>query len=230
MIRQLCAVGALSVAGALWTPSVASAQETVDIGVIRNEDITVVQKLLYPKDNRTEFGIHLGVMPFDAYVTTPNAQISFDKHFNERSGLTFLAGGGWGFKTGTYKTLEGPAFGVAPYAYRYLGSALIGLQWSPIYAKLNWQGGRVVHFDVYFAGRVGATLEQSVIPAGGIGIGPTVSPGVGARFFLGKSSAVRFEIRDDLLMEYRELTSSWEFKQNADVTLGLVFLSGVKER
>jgi outer membrane beta-barrel protein len=227
MIRSLCAIGATWV---LWTPGLALAQDTVDIGVIRDEDITVVQKLIYPKDNRTEFGLHLGVMPFDAYLTTPNAQISFNSHFNEKVSLSFIGGGGWGFKTGTYKTLESPAFGVAPYAYRYLGSALIGLEWSPIYAKLNWQGGRVVHFDVYLAGRVGATLEQSVIPAGGWGIGPTASPGIGGRFFIGKSTAVRAELRDDLLFEYRELTSSWEFKQNANVTLGLVFLSGVKER
>lgn len=227
MIRSVFAIAA---AWVLSTPGLAAAQDAVQIGVIRNEDITVVQKVLYPKDNRTEVGLHVGVMPFDAYVLTPNAQLSFNNHFSERLGLSFLAGGGWGFKTGTYRTLESPAFGVAPYAYRYLGSALIGLEWSPIYAKLNWQGGRVIHFDVYFAGRVGATLEQSVIPSGGIGIGPTLSPGIGGRFFLGKSSALRVELRDDLLVEYRQLTSSWEFKQNADVTVGLVFLSGVKER
>ena len=207
----------------------AHAVDPVDIGVIRDEDITVVQKLLYPKDGRTEVGLHVGVMPFDAYLTTPNAQLSFGQHFNEKVGFSLVAGGGWGFKTGVYKELESPAYGVAPYAYRYLGSALAGLEWSPIYAKLNWNGGRVLHFDVYFAGRVGASVEQSVIPEGGMTIGPTVSPGIGGRFFLGKNTALKVEVRDDLILEYRKLLDAWDFKQNANVTVGLAFLSGVKQ-
>ena len=207
----------------------AHAVDPVDIGVIRDEDITVVQKLLYPKEGRTEIGVHLGVMPFDAYLTTPNAQLSFGQHFNEKVALSLVAGGGWGFKTGIYKELESPAYGVAPYAYRYLGSALAGLEWSPIYAKLNWNGGRVLHFDVYFAGRVGASVEQSVIPEGGMTIGPTVSPGIGGRFFLGKNTALKVEVRDDLILEYRKLLDAWDFKQNANVTVGLAFLSGVKQ-
>lgn len=204
----------------------AFAQETVDIGQIRDEDITVVQKLLYPKADRTELGLHLGVMPFDAYLTTPNAQLSFGQHFSERLGLSVVAGGGYGFKTSVYRQLESPTYGVAPYAYRYLGSALAGLEWSPIYAKLNLNGARVIHFDVYLAGRAGLSVEQSVIPNGGMAFGPTLSPGIGGRFFLGSGSAIKLELRDDLLIERRALTESWEFKQNADVTLGIVLLSG----
>ncbi|HHO51457.1 MAG TPA: hypothetical protein ENK18_11420 [Deltaproteobacteria bacterium] len=204
----------------------AHAQETVDIGRIRDGDITVVQKLLYPKEGRTELGLHLGVMPFDAYLTTPNAQLSFGQHFSERLGLSVVAGGGYGLKTGVYRQLESPTYGVAPYAYRYLGSALAGLEWSPIYAKLNLNGARVIHFDVYFTGRIGASVEQSVIPQGGMAFGPTASPGLGSRFFLGSGSALKLELRDDLLIERRSLTESWEFKQNANVVLGIVLLSG----
>ncbi|MEZ4236138.1 MAG: outer membrane beta-barrel domain-containing protein [Myxococcota bacterium] len=219
----------LLAAGWLLASSVAQAQDTVDIGVIRDEDITVVQKLLYPKAGRAEIGLHVGVMPFDAYLTTPNAQLSYVQHLSERLGVSILAGGGWGFKTSVYRQLESPAFGVAPYAYRYLGSGLGGLEWSPVYAKLNWNGGRILHFDVYLALRGGVSVESSVIPSGGIAIAPTVSPGIGGRFFLGRGSALKLELRDDLLLEHRSLTQSTEFKQNADVTLGLVILSGKKE-
>jgi len=204
----------------------AVAQETVDIGLIRDSDITVVQKLLYPKEARTEIGFHVGVMPFDAYLTTPNAQLSFVRHFSERGAFSVLLGGGYGLKTRVSTQLESPAFGVAPFSYRYLGSALAGVEWSPIYAKLNLNGAKVVHFDVYFPLRGGLTVEQSVIPGGGLAFAPTVSPGIGGRFFLGERSALKVELRDDLLLEYRSLTDSLEFKQNADVTLGLVFLSG----
>ena len=213
--------------GALLLPtSAALAQETVDIGLIRDEDITVVQKVLYPKENRTEIGLHLGVMPFDAYLKTPNGQLSFGRHFSERGAISLVVGGGYGFKSGVYRQLESPTYGVAPAAYRYLGSALFGLEWSPIYAKLNLNGARIVHFDVYFSARGGATIEQSVIPSGGFAVGPTVSPGIGGRFFLGTGSALKLELRDDLLVEYRGVTDSFEFKQNANVTLGLVLLSG----
>ena len=217
------------VAASFLVSAPAMAQDTVDIGVIHDEDITVVQKLLYPKDDRAEIGLHVGVMPFDAYLTTPNAQLSYTQHLSERFALGLVAGGGWGFKTGVYRTLESPAFGVAPYAYRYLGSALVGVEWSPVYAKLNWNGGRILHFDVYLALRGGASLESSVIPDGGIAIGPTASPAIGGRFYLGRNTGLKLELRDDLIVERRQLTQSFEFKQNANVTLGLVFLSKAKD-
>lgn len=212
----------------LCTSRMASAQDAVDIGVIREEDITVVQKLLYPKDGRTEVGVHVGVMPFDAYLTTPNAQLSFTQHLSERTALSVIGGAGYGFKTPVYRKLESPAFGVAPYAYRYLGSVLGGLEYSPVYAKLNWNGRRVVHFDVYGAVRGGLTVESSVIPTGGLAFAPTASPGIGTRVFLGRATALRLELRDDLLIEYRPLTESVEFKQNANVTLGLLVMSAKK--
>ena len=35
-------------------------------------------------------------------------------------------------------------------------------------------------------------------------------------------------MRDERLMEYRSLTSSWEFKQNANVTVGLAWFTKSK--
>ena len=77
--------------------------------------------------------------------------------------------------------------------------------------------------------RGGVSVESSVIPSGGIAIGPTGSPGIGGRFFLSRGSALKIEFRDDLLVERRSLTQSTEFKQNANVSLGLVLLSPKKE-
>ncbi|MBX2799116.1 MAG: outer membrane beta-barrel domain-containing protein [Myxococcales bacterium] len=223
MLRYFLA--ALAVVTTL-TASPAVAQETIDIGMIRNEDVAVVQQLLYPKAGRVEIGLHAGVMPFDAYLTTPNGQFSWTQHLSERVGLSLVAGAGYGLKSGVYRELESPTFGVAPFAYRYLGSALVGLEYAPIYAKLNFNGARVIHFDVYFPLRGGLTVESSVIPDGGLAFAPTVSPGIGMRFFLGKVGALKFEIRDDLLLQYRSLTESFEFKQNANVTLGITLFSG----
>ncbi|HMV69925.1 MAG TPA: outer membrane beta-barrel domain-containing protein [Myxococcota bacterium] len=206
----------------------AAAQETVDIGVIKDSDIRVVQNLLYPKTDTIEVGVYLGWMPFDPLVTTPNLQISINRHFSEELSLSAMIGGGYGLKTGRYTELEGPAYGVAPYAFRYLASGLVGVEWAPIYAKMSLGGRRVVHYDIYGAARLGATLEQSVIPAGGVTAAPTLALGIGSRFFVNKGMTVRFEVYDDLLVEYRKLTTDWHFKQNAGVQLGVTFFPGAK--
>jgi outer membrane beta-barrel protein len=214
----------------LFATGLAHAQETIEIGVIRNEDITVVQKMLYPKVDRSEFGFHVGVMPFDPYLTTPNGQITFTRHLSNSVGFSTVIGGGYGFKTNVYKLLESPTFGVAPYAYRYLGALLMGIEYCPIYAKMNLNGAKVYHFDLYGVARGGLTVEQSVLPDGDLAFGPTLSPGLGMRLFLGKNTALRVEFRDDVLLERREITQSTHIKQNANVTLGLVFLSKVEGR
>jgi outer membrane beta-barrel protein len=208
----------------LIAASSASAQETVDIGVLKNSDIHVVQNVLYPKAERTEVGVHLGWMPFDPLVTTPNLQITIDHHFSETLAVTAMVGGGYGLKTARYTELEGPAYGVAPYSFRYLASALVGAEWSPIYGKFTGTGRKVVHYDLYGAARLGGTLEQSVIPGGGITVAPTLQLGIGGRFFVNKTTSIRFEINDALMVENRKLTRSWNFKQNGGVLLGVSFM------
>jgi outer membrane beta-barrel protein len=224
LVWALCAV-----AGAL-TGSAALAADAVDIGVIKETDVRVVQKLLYPKEGRTEFGFHAGLMPFDAYLTTPNGQLSFDYHFSEAVGLTVLAGGGYGLPTATLNELQSPTYSVSPDAYRYLGSVLAGVGWSPIYAKMNLNGAKVLHYDVYGAARAGVSFEQSILQDGGFAVAPTVSLGVGSRVFLGERLALRAELHDDVLLEQRKLTQSMFVKQNVNFLVGLTFLSKAEGR
>ena len=99
MKKLLCAFAALLGA----TP--AFAQNAVDVGVIKNEDVKIVQKLLYRAD-RLEYGAHLGVMPFDAYTLTPTFAATIAKHFREDMGVEATLMGGYGFKSSTYKELE----------------------------------------------------------------------------------------------------------------------------
>lgn len=218
---MLCvARAALAVLLASAAAPTAYAQETVDVGVIRDSDKRVVQKLLYPKADRTEIAASVGWMPFDALVTTPNLQLGASLHRNEEFALSAVVGGGYGFKNATYTRLESPTYGVAVDAYRYLASALVGVEMSPAYGKTAIIGRGIIHYDVYGAGRLGATLEQSVIPRGGVAVAPTLSLGIGARFWLSNGNAVRVEIRDDLLIERRKLTQTTAFKQNANILVG----------
>ena len=210
--------------------SAAFAQDTVDVAAVTNADVRVVQKILYPKADRAEITASVGWMPFDALLTTPNLQFGFTKHNNERFGWGAVVGGGFGLKNGRYAELESPAYGVAPDAYRYLASALAGIEWSPIYGKMTTNGARIVHYDGYANARAGVSLESSVIPSGGVALAPTLSLGVGTRIFLGNRAALRIELRDDLLIEHRKLTDNTYFKQNANVLVGwTIFTEGPGE-
>ncbi len=161
--------------GLLLAPQAAYSQETVDIGVVKQSDLSVVQKLLYPKTDRTELGVHLGWMPFDALLTTPNLQLTVDRHLSESLSIGGGLGVGYGLKNSMYRELESPLYGVAPDAYRYLASARVGAQFAPIYAKMNVGGKKIVHYDVYGGAHLGAAIEQSVIPGGGIAVAPALS-------------------------------------------------------
>lgn len=214
----------LALLGAL--PWAARAQDPVDLGVLRQDDVVVVQRLLYPKTDRTEIGAGLGWAAWDRYTTTPALNLGVDLHQSESLGLSLQLGVGYGLKNGTYRELE-RVHGVAPYSFRYLGSAMFGATWSPIYAKMSVAKRRVVHHDLYALARAGATLERSIIPEGGTPIAPTVSVGVGMRVFTPGNLAIRVEARDDVMLESRKLLGDMALKQRFWVGIGVSQLSAV---
>lgn len=213
----------LAAAAVLAASSPAFAQETLDVGVLKDSDISVVQKLLYPKEDALELGFAAGWMPFDPYSTTPMGSVRVAKHFSEYLGVEVDLSGGYGLESATYKELGSEAYGIRPDAYRYLGSITADVQWSPIYAKLNWQGNKVIHHDIYGLAGVGGTLEQAMMPDGTMAFAPAVSLGAGMRFFLKSGDALRFQVRDDLNLQFREKTEAvqgWFLKQNVSLTVG----------
>lgn len=220
----------LTAVAACLCATAALAQDPIDIGTVLDDDRVVVQRLLYPTKGRMEIGGHLGVMPFDAFLFTPNVQLSFDQHLGQRSAFSALVGGGYGLQNATLRELQKPAFGNIPDAYRYLGSILAGASYAPIYGKINVNGVKILHHDLYGVARAGLTLEQSIIPGGGISLAPTLSLGVGSRVWVGQNLAFRMEVRDDLLIQRRQLTESTHLKQNVALTFGLTKFSPVKER
>lgn len=202
------------------------AKDTLDIGVLKNSEVKVVQKMLYRKSGALELGVGLGVMPFDAYSITPQLTLVGVKHFSDTVGAEVQLGGGYGLESGTYTELASATYGVAVESYRYLASAEADLQYTLAYAKMNLGGKKVVHYDVYALVGAGVSLEQSMLPSADIAIAPTVPVGVGARLFLSKTSLFRLELRDSLLLEHRAQSDTWGLKQNAAVTLGLSMLTG----
>lgn len=210
-------------------PDLAHAQDAVDIGNLKSTDIRVVQKILYTKTGKTEYGGHVGIMPFDAYTMTPKIELSYGQHLTEMLMWEAGLGLGYGLKNGTFRELEGPSYGITPDAYRYLSSVHATAQYSPIYAKMSWDGRRVFHHDIYVLAGAGVTIEQTFMEDGDIAIAPGISIGGGARVFLPNGNAIRIQLRDDILFQGRAKTSEVQgfyLKQNATLSIGYVFLQG----
>lgn len=202
--------------------------ETVDIGVIKNSDMSVVQRRLYSKSGKLEVGVALGALPFDGFTFAPKAQLTGTLFLSEKFGIEAHVGGGYGMKTARYTYLESPAYGVAVEAYRYLADIQVDAHFSPIYAKMNF-GKKIVHNDWYGLLGVGATLEQSVLPAGSIAVAPGIGIGIGTQVWVGKNVAVRAELRDDVMIEARQQSGTASVKQNVGLMIGLGFFTGGKK-
>ena len=206
--------------------SSALAQDTVDIGVLKNTDIKVVQDLLYPKAGAKEFGIHVGSMPFDAYTFTPKAALTYGAHLSESLAWEVAVGAGYSVKNRAYKTLESASYGITPDAYRYLSSVIADVQYSPVYAKMNVQNN-ILHHDVYLLGGGGITIEQSFMPDKDMSYSPTLSLGLGTRVFLSGGQLIRLQLRDDIMIQSRAKTEDTQgsyFKQNTLVSVGYTLL------
>lgn len=216
----------LLLAGALLSSTDALAQDTLDLGTLKNEEITVVQKLLYPKTDKMEIGLQLGVIAFDPYMIAPKAQLTVGKHRSESLEIEGQLGFGYGFGTRAYKELGGDALGVRPEAYRYLASVSAGVNWSPIYAKMNVNGDRVMHHDVYIPIVAHATLERLAWGEQYFAVAPGVGVGVGIRVFQGDGGAIRIELRDDLLVEARKQSGTVALKQNVGLHVGFSRFTG----
>lgn len=202
------------------------AKDTLDIGVLQNSEVKVVQKMLYRKEDKLEIGVGLAVLPFDGYTIAPQLGVLGAKHFSETIAVEAKLAGGYGLENAVYTELAGPLYGVAVEAYRYLASAEVDLQWTPIYAKMNFGGKKVIHHDVYVLFGAGATVEQSLIPDYDIVVAPTVPVGIGTRIYLSKTTMLRAELRDSMLIEHRVQSNTWGFKQNVGLGIGLSVLLG----
>ena len=207
--------------------TVALAQETIDIGTLKNTEIKVVQKILYTKTGKKEYGAHFGVMPFDAYTFTPKIELTYGQHLSEVMMWETGLGLGYGLKNGTLSELEGPSYGITPDAYRYLSSLYGSVQYSPIYAKMTWDGSRIFHHDMYVLGGGVLAIEQAFMEDASISVSPGLSLGLGARVFLPNGGIIRVQLRDDILFQGRAKTAAVQgfyLKQNTSLSVGYTLL------
>jgi outer membrane beta-barrel protein len=218
----------------LLLSNLALATDPVDLGVLKNSDLKVVQKRLYTQEDRLEMGAHLGLLPFDLITVTPYLFVNGTYHFSESAAVEGRLGGGYGFETPFYKALE--VDGTVPEAYRYLASFDADFQWTPVYGKVALLGKTILHSDLYLSAGAGITMEQSLIPSDNNAVegkenpaaylltfAPTFPIAFGAHYFLGPNTAIRLEVRDSMMAEYRVQTQSTWFRQSLGVSAGFTY-------
>ena len=208
-----------------------------EVGVLANEDIRVVQKMIYVKKGHHEVGFMLTTQPWDAY--TGGVMLGFNATLNpaENIGVEFMLQGGYGFANGHYRdvsflgtNIRGELTGLAADARRQLAGGSINLVWSPIYAKLAWGTKAVVHFDVYGTIGVHGYLTQQLDVDGGLGAAAGPSLGIGLKFFLSRMAALKIDLRDHISLESRRYTGKFTARNNFQFGIGVSFFTGLNKK
>lgn len=246
-MKQLAWILSVAVCAALLVPATADAAKrkttkstddskevkVEEVGVLSNEDIRVVQKMLYVKKGHHELGFMLTTQPWDAY--TGGVMLGFDATFNpsENVGIEVMVQGGYGFPNGHYRdisflgtNIRGELTGLAADARRQLAGGSLNIVWSPIYAKLAWGTKAVAHFDIYGTlGAHGYLTQQLDVDAklGGL-VGPSI--GIGTKLFLSQAVALKIDLRDHISMEVRRYTGKFTVRNNFQFGIGLAFYTG----
>lgn len=206
-----------------------------EVGVLRNEDVRVVQKNLFVKKGFHEVGFLLSTNPGDAYIHGVMLGLNATLNPTEKLGVEFgLQGGyGWGNSHWQDVTFLGNSAGgnltsLGSDAARQLVGGYAGVIWSPIYAKLAWGTKKVIHFDVYTTLGGHAYLAQRVEADGGLVAVAGPSVGIGVKFFLSQKMALKVDLKDHISLETRTYTGKFTARNNFQFGIGLAFYPGRK--
>jgi len=86
------------------------------------------------------------------------------------------------------------------------------LIWSPLHGKLRLFADTILHFDVHFAAGVGVIDNATSFGAAG-------NFGIGAKFLLGKSWAIRLDVRDQVYRQ--QVLAVNQYVNDLSLTLGV---------
>lgn len=201
-----------------------------EVGMLRNEDVRVVQKNLFVKKGYHEVGFLLSTTPLDTYVAGLMLGADITLNATERIGVNFLVQGGYGWGNGHWQdvTFLGNSAGgnltsLGADAARNLFGGGISLVWSPIYGKFAWGTRGVVHFDIYAILGGHGYLTQLVDAGGGLsGLGgPTA--GIGVKFQMNQTAALKIDFRDNISIEQRTYTGRIKARSSWQIGVGIAF-------
>lgn len=201
-----------------------------EVGVLRNEDVRVVQKNIFVKKGNHELGLILSGQPFDSYVG--GLMLGFNATLNptEKLGFEFAVQGGYGWGNGHWNdvTFLGTSSGgnltsLGADASRQLVGGYANVVWSPIYAKLAWGTAKVIHFDVYATLGGHGYLAQRIEADGGFRALAGPSVGIGMKFFLSQKVILKLDLRDHISLETRTYTGKFTARNNFQFGIGVAF-------
>jgi outer membrane beta-barrel protein len=187
----------------------------------------VLQKRLYRKEDRWEFELMTGVIPNDEFTTYVPLGGRIDYFFAEDFGVEL-----WGsylirISSELEDFLEAnfnqSLLVELPQKLSWLAGA--NFLWSPIHGKIGFFTDKLAHFDMHLAFGVGvvgtdvtklARTEAKVDIAGNVGLG--------LRFFLSDSIALRFDYR-----QFFYAADGGGLSHPAELTLGVSFFTSAPE-
>lgn len=223
-------------------------EASAELGSFQGYEIRVIRPRFMTKRNRVELGAQLLLIMNQSFIYTFLASGILDYHFSEMFALELSGAYGFSIDKEDKRILE-DEFDIKTSILRTQYLAAGGLIWTPIYGKTQLPSGDMVYFDsfgVVQAGMTGIeyTYEQCVVPpadSAGAASGennttkppaktvsyPSLSIGVGQKYFLTRSFGLRWDVRD-YLFQYNKADGACEagsvsgsgFAQNITLQFG----------
>jgi outer membrane beta-barrel protein len=182
-------------------------------GEFENYEIRVIRPRYFTKTGRMELGGQMSIVMNQTFIYTYLATGILNYHFSEMWSLEL--GGAFGFSVPKEDMrLLDSEFDIQTQILRtqYIFSG--GVLWTPIYGKYQLSTGRVLYFDTFLSAGAGMTGVEYIYdhcpdrerlsdgsftaerPAAQTKGYPTFAIGIGQRFFLSRSLALRWDVRD----------------------------------
>ncbi len=196
-----------------------------ELGVLADRDLAAVQRPIFSTSGKLEVTVQAVTIPTDPYVLSVHGSAIGTWYFTERLAIEALVGFGNGRETDQSTRLQALGIRVDTYTPRFISS--VNVQWTPIYAKLNLLGVRIVHFDTSLTAGAGAfvarrTIYNDVEPtpdAERFNNPASIDVGINQRYFLraaGQMLALRIDARDYLYVQQtleatRVVKHNWYF-------------------
>lgn len=190
-------------------------------------EVETLQKRIYRKESRWEFELYTGVIPNDEFYTYFPLGGRADYFFAEDFGVevwgSYLIRVSSELRDFLESNFNQSLIVDIPQSLAWLAGA--NFLWSPIHGKFGIFTEKLAHFDMHLAfgvGAIGTTVrklneEQSKVDIAG-------NVGLGMRFFLSDSVALRFDYR-----QFFYPAQGGGLSHPAELTLGVSFMTAAPE-
>jgi len=190
-------------------------------------EVNVLQKRLYRKEDRAEFELMAGIIPNDEFYTYYPLGLRADYFFAEDFGAEL-----WGSYLIRVNS-ELADFLETNFENQFIVNVTQSLQWlaganflwSPFHGKIGFFTEKLAHFDMHAAfgvGVIGTTVRDLSNESTKIDVAGNV--GLGLRFFLSDSIALRFDYR-----QYFYAAEAGGLAHPVELTLGVSFFTSAPE-